>query len=68
LPHIFERFYKADKARTHDNQGGSGMGLAIAKKVFDIHNGDISAQSVPDEGTTITMRLPLAQSAELVGQ
>jgi signal transduction histidine kinase len=44
------------------------MGLAIAKKVFDIHNGDISAQSVPDEGTTITMRLPLAQSAELVGQ
>jgi PAS domain S-box-containing protein len=68
LPHIFERFYKADKARTHDNQGGSGMGLAITKKVFDIHNGDISAQSVPDEGTTITMRLPLAQSAELVGQ
>lgn len=53
LPHIFERFYK-----TEDSQG-SGLGLAIARSLVVAHGGEIEAQSVMGEGTTIQIRLPL---------
>lgn len=54
LPRIFERFYKADKAR---NDGGTGLGLAIAKHLIQAHGGEIRAESVPGQGTTIFFTL-----------
>lgn len=56
--HIFERFYKGDKARTRDI-GGSGLGLSIVKKIIDIHHGTIHVQSVLGEGTEMIISLPL---------
>ncbi len=60
LPHIFDRFYRSDKARTRSEHeaGSSGLGLAIAKAIVVAHAGDISAESQPDQGTTITIKLP----------
>jgi len=55
LPHIFERFYKADKARAG---GGSGLGLAIAKHTVQAHGGDIRAQSAEGKGSTFSFTLP----------
>jgi two-component system phosphate regulon sensor histidine kinase PhoR len=55
LPHVFERFYKADKART---VGGSGLGLAIAKHTIQAHGGEISARSLEGKGSTFTFILP----------
>ena len=55
LPHVFERFFKADKARTG---GGSGLGLAIAKYTVQAHGGDIRAQSEEGKGSTFTFTLP----------
>ncbi len=56
LPHIFERFYMADRARAG---GGTGMGLAIAKHVIEAHHGNITAQSIEGEGSTFSIFLPL---------
>jgi two-component system phosphate regulon sensor histidine kinase PhoR len=56
LPHVFERFYKADKART---KGGSGLGLAIAKHTIQAHGGNIWAQSEEGKGSTFSFSLPL---------
>ena len=58
LPHIFERFYKADKSRTRSDNGGSGLGLSIVQKIVDMHQGTISVASQPGAGTTFTVRLP----------
>lgn len=56
LPHIFERFYKADPARSG---GGVGLGLAIAKHLVERHAGRIWAESTPGVGTTISIALPI---------
>lgn len=57
LPYVFERFYKADKARTRQ-RGGTGLGLAIAKNIIDAHSGIMSVQSKVEEGTTFRFSLP----------
>ena len=58
LPHLFDRFYRADTARDRDH-GGSGIGLAIAKALVEAHGGGISVTSPgPGHGTTFTVRLP----------
>jgi signal transduction histidine kinase len=58
LPHIFERFYRADESRSGENGGGSGLGLAIAKSIVELNGGSISAQSALGQGTAISIRIP----------
>ncbi len=62
LPHIFERFYRVDRART-TSTGGSGLGLAIVKAIITAHGGTISAESSMGQGTHIQFTLPLAPSS-----
>lgn len=62
IPHIFERFYRVDKARGRA-QGGSGLGLAIAKWVTQAHGGHIQVDSVVGQGTTFRIHLPLYRGA-----
>ncbi|MGH2549959.1 MAG: sensor histidine kinase, partial [Thermomicrobiales bacterium] len=63
LQRLFERFYKADKARRSE---GTGLGLAITKHIVQTHNGTISVQSKLGEGSTFTFTLPLASTAHSV--
>jgi two-component system, OmpR family, phosphate regulon sensor histidine kinase PhoR len=60
LPHIFERFYVADRSRARES-GGAGLGLAIVKGIVDAHDGSISAESTLGSGTAITIRLPIVR-------
>jgi signal transduction histidine kinase len=59
LPHIFDRFYRAEKARTRSKTGGFGLGLSIAYWIVHKHGGEIAVDSKEGEGTTFTIRLPL---------
>ncbi|CAJ1002767.1 sensor histidine kinase [Brevibacillus aydinogluensis] len=65
LPHLFERFFKADKSRNRSS-GGSGLGLSIVKKIVDMHHGTISVTSKPGEGAAFTVTLPLNNSEPLL--
>ena len=56
LPFIFEPFYRIDKARKHSN--GYGLGMSLAKKIIETHNGTISIKSTPGTGTAIIIQLP----------
>jgi len=61
LPHVFERFYRAEHSRSKEEGGGFGLGLAIAQKIVSAHRGSIELDSAPERGTTVTVKLPIAR-------
>ena len=63
LPHVFERFYRADQSRSREVRG-SGLGLSIAKWIAEIHGGAIEANSQPLQGSRFVVHLPLAEHLE----
>ena len=74
LPHLFDRFYRVDQARSH-NPGedheeneipGSGLGLSIVQWITQMHNGDVTVQSEPGQGTTFEVKLPLQDGQKLL--
>lgn len=62
LPHIFDRYYRPDR-NWHPMDNGAGLGLSIAKRIIELHSGDIQVRSQVDEGTTFTITLPAAGTA-----
>lgn len=61
LPRVFDRFWRADRARSRE-QGGAGLGLSIAKWIVDMHGGSISVESQLGKGSTFAIRLPLSKA------
>jgi signal transduction histidine kinase len=62
LPHVFDRFYRVDKSR-NESSGGAGLGLAIAKRVVELHGGTIEVSSAPGRGACFSFTLPVMHSA-----
>jgi len=60
LPHLFERFYRVDKARSRQS-GGTGLGLSIAREILNMHHGSIRIDSVFGQGTQVYITLPGAE-------
>jgi two-component system, OmpR family, sensor histidine kinase CiaH len=60
IPHVFDRFFRADSARTKTDATGYGLGLAIAKQIVDFHHGAITVKSSLKKGSTFTVTLPAA--------
>jgi len=70
LPHVFERFYRADPSRTRQSWqiGGSGLGLSLARELVEAHGGTIAISSRVGQGTTVTLRLPVHNPAHNVSR
>ena len=62
LTRIFDRFYQVDTARTQDGTGGFGLGLSVAKWIAEAHHGSIEVRSLPGQGSTFTVHLPLVSA------
>lgn len=60
LPHVFDRFYRADQSRNKQKTDGYGIGLALAQKIIASHGGEITAASTPGKGATFTIILPVS--------
>lgn len=58
LPHLFDRFYRVDPARSRGDGQGTGLGLSIVKTIVDLHGGSVDIQSARSEGTRVTLRFP----------
>lgn len=58
IPHIFDRFYRAEKSRSKEEYKGYGLGLSLAKRIIELHNGKILVKSKPGEGSTFIILLP----------
>lgn len=58
VPHLFDRFYRADPARSRENGQGTGLGLAIVKSIVDLHGGSVEVQSQPGAGTCVALCFP----------
>ncbi|HEY4384863.1 MAG TPA: ATP-binding protein, partial [Ktedonobacteraceae bacterium] len=65
LPHVFDRFYRADPSRTRAilRVGGSGLGLSIARELIEAHHGNIEMSSIVGQGTTVLIHLPALQTS-----
>jgi signal transduction histidine kinase len=63
ISHLFERFYRVDKARSRET-GGTGLGLAIVEKIVSLHGGDIRVESELGKGSTFYVRIPLAKEED----
>jgi two-component system phosphate regulon sensor histidine kinase PhoR len=63
LPHVFERFYRVEKARSRE-AGGTGLGLSIVKHIIGLHGGEVRAESVFGKGTAIVIQLPMKGAGE----
>jgi len=61
LPNVFERFYRADKARSRES-GGVGLGLSIGRWIAEVHAGTIEVHSAPGRGSTFQIRLPITNA------
>jgi two-component system OmpR family sensor kinase len=59
LPHVFERFYRADPSRSRDGGGSSGLGLAIVEAIVTAHGGTAGVTSAPGHGTTVRVTFPI---------
>lgn len=66
IPHLFDRFYRADKSRTKFNVSGYGLGLSIAKQIVERHGGSIKVQSIPNQGTTFVIQISMKHSRRLI--
>lgn len=62
LPHIFDRFYRADSSRTNGHKKGYGLGLSLAKRIVELHKGELSASSIPGKETTFSFLVPIKKS------
>ncbi len=63
LPHVFERFCRADHSRSSRNAGGAGLGLPICRMITELHGGDIRLDSSPGHGTSVVVSLPRKEAA-----
>jgi heavy metal sensor kinase len=64
MPNVFERFYRADKARTRE-LGGVGLGLSIGRWITEVHSGTIEVHSAPGRGSIFQIRLPISSAANV---
>jgi two-component system sensor histidine kinase CiaH len=63
IPHIFSRFYRADRSRSKQNVEGYGLGLSIAKRIIDLHRGEVQVTSTPGQGSSFLIKLPVRYEA-----
>lgn len=66
IPHLFDRFWRADKSRTKTTTPGYGLGLAIAKQIVDRHFGSIEVENTKGSGTTFVIKLPVNHTSKLI--